>query len=72
MSDKKNTLTSEEIVRAWKDEEFRNSLTEEQLASLPASPAQMGELSDEELEAVAGGCVCCQIPITNTTLANQL
>jgi mersacidin/lichenicidin family type 2 lantibiotic len=49
-----------DIVRAWKDEEYRNSLTQEQLASLPTNPAGNAEatsdaLSEEELEEVAGG-----------------
>ncbi len=42
-----------DIVRAWKDEEYRQTLTEEQLNSLPANPA--GELKDTELTAVCGG-----------------
>ena len=44
-----------DLVRAWKDPEYRKSLTAEQLASLPPNPAGVGELSDEELESVAGG-----------------
>jgi mersacidin/lichenicidin family type 2 lantibiotic len=42
-----------DIVRAWKDESYRHSLSEEQRQALPANPA--GELSDEELNAVTGG-----------------
>jgi mersacidin/lichenicidin family type 2 lantibiotic len=73
MSDEKVTLTAEEIIRAWKDEEFRNSLTQEQRAALPPAPTAMGELSDEELEAVAGGCACaCGVLSTMTSAANQL
>lgn len=73
MSDKNNTLTPEEIVRAWKDEAFRNSLTEEQLASLPDAPTQIGELSEDELETVAGGrCVCCTIIISLTTIESEV
>jgi mersacidin/lichenicidin family type 2 lantibiotic len=51
--------TPEEIVRAWKDEDFRNSLSEEQLANLPPSPDNLAELSDEDLEEVAGGAWTC-------------
>ena len=44
-----------EITRAWKDSSFRNSLSEEQRAELPASP--VGEmLTEEELRAVSGEC----------------
>lgn len=42
-----------DIARAWKDENYRQSLDEEQLSMLPANPA--GELTDEDLAAVAGG-----------------
>ncbi len=42
-----------DIVRAWKDEVYRQTLSEEQLNSLPANPA--GELDDAELAAVCGG-----------------
>ncbi|MCC5661573.1 mersacidin/lichenicidin family type 2 lantibiotic [Nostoc sp. XA010] len=44
-----------DIVRAWKDEEYRNSLSEEQRAQLPENPAGTGELSDTDMENVAGG-----------------
>jgi mersacidin/lichenicidin family type 2 lantibiotic len=42
-----------DIVRAWKDESYRQSLSEEELKALPPCPA--GELSDLELTAIAGG-----------------
>jgi mersacidin/lichenicidin family type 2 lantibiotic len=41
-----------DIVRAWKDSEYRNSLTAEEQASLPPNPA---ELSEDQLEHVSGG-----------------
>lgn len=44
-----------DIVRAWKDEEYRLSLGDAQLSSLPASPVGEIELSDADLEAVYGG-----------------
>ncbi len=44
-----------DIVRAWKDEEYRLSLTETQRASLPANPAGAIELTEIELSSVAGG-----------------
>jgi mersacidin/lichenicidin family type 2 lantibiotic len=43
------------IVRAWNDPEYRNSLTVGQLASVPANPVSAGELSEEELLGIAGG-----------------
>lgn len=55
-------------IRAWKDEEYRNSLSEEERALLPESPVGVVELSDEDLLSVSGAaeaggccttCVCC-------------
>lgn len=54
-----------DIIRAWKDEEYRNSLSEEQRSQLPENPAGMIELSDEDMGSVVGGRVaagsdmCC-------------
>lgn len=42
------------IIRAWKDPEFRNSLSVEELALLPENPAGMIALSDEQLREVNG------------------
>lgn len=44
-----------DVVRAWKDETYRQSLSEEQLSTLPANPSGELELSDNELEDVFGG-----------------
>jgi type 2 lantibiotic, mersacidin/lichenicidin family len=46
-----------DIIRAWKDEEYRNSLSEEQRSQLPENPAGMIELSDEDMGSVVGGKV---------------
>jgi mersacidin/lichenicidin family type 2 lantibiotic len=43
-----------DIVRAWKDEAYRASLSTEEQAMLPENPAGALELSDAELEAVHG------------------
>jgi len=42
-----------DIARAWKDETYRQTLSDEQLEMLPANPA--GELNDAEMVAVCGG-----------------
>jgi mersacidin/lichenicidin family type 2 lantibiotic len=44
-----------DIVRAWKDPEYRKSLSPEELASLPPNPAVDPELTSKELEGAAGG-----------------
>lgn len=48
-------MTNVDIIRAWKDEEYRLSLSEAQLATLPANPAGQIELAEADLEEVSGG-----------------
>jgi mersacidin/lichenicidin family type 2 lantibiotic len=43
------------IIRAWKDEEYRLSLSEAERALLPEHPAGLIELADAELDHAAGG-----------------
>jgi mersacidin/lichenicidin family type 2 lantibiotic len=50
-------LSHTDIIRAWKDETFRSSLTDTQRATLPEHPAGLVELSDVELDGVAGGAI---------------
>jgi mersacidin/lichenicidin family type 2 lantibiotic len=47
-------LSKADIIRAWKDEEYRNGLSEEERAALPEHPSGMVELPDAELASVAG------------------
>ena len=42
-----------DIIRAWKDAEYRRSLTAEELAALPENPAGMVELTDEDLGGIS-------------------
>ncbi len=57
-----------DIIRAWKDEEYRNSLSPEERMLLPENPAGAVLLNDEDLQGVlgAGGsnplftAGCCQ------------
>ena len=42
------------IVRAWKDEAYRRSLSVEEQTMLPINPAGEIELTDAELKAVYG------------------
>jgi mersacidin/lichenicidin family type 2 lantibiotic len=43
------------VVRAWKDEEYRLSLSAAERALLPDDPAGAIELTDADLGGVAGG-----------------
>ncbi|HLI88292.1 MAG TPA: mersacidin/lichenicidin family type 2 lantibiotic [Ktedonobacteraceae bacterium] len=47
-----------DIVRAWKDDVYRQSLTGEELALLPENPIGEYELSDADLEMIYGGGSC--------------
>ena len=44
-----------DIVRAWKDEAYRDSLPEEVRAQLPQNPAGIIDLGDDALALVTGG-----------------
>ncbi len=50
-------LSKDTVLRAWKDEEFRNGLSAEERSQLPDCPTgeDGSSLSDEQLEAAAGG-----------------
>ena len=44
-----------DVIRAWKDIEYRSSLPGSELEAVPANPAGMIDLSEVELSAVTGG-----------------
>ena len=46
-----------DVVRAWKDPEYREGLSEAERAALPANPAGLMDLADAELAGAAGGAV---------------
>jgi mersacidin/lichenicidin family type 2 lantibiotic len=48
-------MTRQDIIRAWKDEEFRRGLTDDQRARLPEHPAGLSELTREDLGTIEGG-----------------
>jgi mersacidin/lichenicidin family type 2 lantibiotic len=48
-------MRKKDIIRAWKDEEYRQSLSAADREMLPQHPAGFMELSDEDLGGVAGG-----------------
>ena len=47
------------IVRAWKDETYRQSLSTQEQATLPVNPAGEVELTDTALEAIHGARGFC-------------
>ena len=44
------TIETHEVVRAWKDEDYRDTLTAEHRAELPEHPAGTIEFEQPELE----------------------
>ena len=56
-------MSTLQIVRAWKDETYRRSLTQEQLADLPAHPAGEIEFERGPVAAKTNGAKC-QTPTT--------
>jgi mersacidin/lichenicidin family type 2 lantibiotic len=43
------------IIRAWKDEEYRLSLSDAERALLPENPVGLIELAHEDLDIAVGG-----------------
>lgn len=43
------------IVRAWRDREFYESLTEAEKVQVPANPAGVIDVGDDVLDAISGG-----------------
>ncbi|HMD61401.1 MAG TPA: mersacidin/lichenicidin family type 2 lantibiotic [Opitutaceae bacterium] len=48
-------MSIKNIIRAWKDEDYRRSLSEAERALLPEHPAGLIELSGAEMDGVNGG-----------------
>ena len=48
-------MKTNDIIRAWRDAEFMNSLSAEERTMLPANPAGDVELSDDDLAGINGG-----------------
>jgi mersacidin/lichenicidin family type 2 lantibiotic len=47
--------TPHNIIRAWKDEQYRGSLSAAEKHLLPPNPAGLIELSDAQLSGIEGG-----------------
>lgn len=43
-------------IQAWRDADYYLSLSEEERAALPESPAAVLDVDDDVLGSVAGGC----------------
>jgi mersacidin/lichenicidin family type 2 lantibiotic len=47
-------MNKNDLIRAWKDPLYRSTLRAEELGALPAHPAGMIELQDDDLRGVGG------------------
>jgi mersacidin/lichenicidin family type 2 lantibiotic len=56
-------MKKERFVRAWKDPEYRASLSPEERAELPECPSGQPELEETELEATVGGAPPRTLPL---------
>jgi len=50
-------MSKSNVIRAWKDPNYRKSLTAAEQSALPVNPAGVIELTDEELAGVSAGLV---------------
>jgi mersacidin/lichenicidin family type 2 lantibiotic len=48
-------MSTVDVIRAWKDREYRQGLSQAQQDALPSHPAGFIELPESELSHVAGG-----------------
>ena len=49
-------MKKRDVIRAWRDGEFYSSLSNDQRAALPESPASVIDLGDDVLSTISGGC----------------
>ena len=57
MSETVDPQARQVITRAWKDEQYRNSLPAEVREKLPPPPDGASSMTDEQLDAAAGGAL---------------
>ncbi len=71
-------MRKRDVIRAWIDPEYRATLSDEQIAALPAHPAGLIELSDAELASAAGldsldtVAITVHSPCTDWTFRNNV
>ena len=49
-------MKKKDVIRAWRDGEYYSSLSKEERAALPDSPASVIDISDDVLASISGGC----------------
>lgn len=64
-------MKKEKILRAWRDPEFRESLSEAERAALPAHPSAAIELRDEQLVDVRGAVYATEVGDLSDTVSTS-
>jgi mersacidin/lichenicidin family type 2 lantibiotic len=66
-------MNREQIIRAWKDEEYRAGLNDFERQLLPSHPAGIIELPETQMDDVAGGTLTfmCTINCTLGPICTQ-
>jgi mersacidin/lichenicidin family type 2 lantibiotic len=65
-------MTHLDIIRAWKDEEYRLGLSEAERAQLPAHPAGIMELTDAQLDVAGGSWVTFALGVLAGVVGNAI
>jgi mersacidin/lichenicidin family type 2 lantibiotic len=65
-------MNSVEIVRSWKDEDYRRSLSADQQSLAPGNPVGLLELDDEDLIEVGGGTDLISVILITCTLVTTI
>ena len=61
-------MSKADVIRAWKDPDYRSSLGASELAALPENPAGTIELTDDDLDASEVGFATTYWTCTCTTV----
>ncbi len=61
-------MSNLDIIRAWKDEHYRETLSTGEQAQLPENPAGVIELDDAELDSVNAGSIFYSLIVFPDTL----
>lgn len=49
-------MKKNQVIEAWRNEEYYLNLSEEERAALPEHPAGPASIEDEMLRSITGGC----------------
>ena len=63
-------MSNVDIIKAWKDENYRNNLSSSEQELLPENPAGTIELSGSEMEDIDGGSTSWVISATFAVTAS--